>query len=135
MKTIKTIIDEARNLQKQGDDPSLSAEKRDQLFKQAGSKNQEAQALVKARQEWIERKRAALNEKANLESAIIKEEILAMVRKAGEERGYDFIFDRSGASGTQILILSYSKDATDLTAPLLEIINKDAPEKTEGEDE
>jgi len=55
-----------------------------------------------------------------------------MVRKAGEEKGYDFIFDRSGTSGAQIPILSYAKDATDLTAPLLEIINKDAPAKAEG---
>ena len=58
-------------------------------------------------------------------------EILKMVQKYGEDEGYDYIFDRSGASGAGVPILSYTKDATDLTAVLLEIINKDAPEKAE----
>jgi len=41
VETIKAIIEEARNLQKQGDDPSMSAEKRNELFKQAGAKNRD----------------------------------------------------------------------------------------------
>ena len=43
------------------------------------------------------------------------------------------MFNRSGASGAGIPILSYSKDATDITGNLLERINKDAPEKKEEE--
>jgi hypothetical protein len=56
-----------------------------------------------------------------------------MVREVGDAEGYDYIFDRSGASGANVPILSYAKDATDLTAAMLDRINRDAPE--EGADE
>jgi len=131
VKVIKGLVTEAREFQKQGDDPSLSREKKDELFKKAGAKNQEAQALVNARQEWVNRKRSALAEKANVEFATLKAEIIAIIQKTGEEQGYDFIFDRSGSSGAQVPILSYAKDATDLTVILLEAINKDAPSPSE----
>lgn len=124
---IKALVDEARKLQKQGEDPSLSREKKDELFKKAASKNQEAQGLVNARQEWGNQKQAALMEKLKVEFSALRAEIIAVVQKTGEEQGYDFILDRSGSSGAQVPILSYAKDATDLTATLLEIINKDAP--------
>lgn len=133
--TIKVLIDEGRALQKQGDDPSLNREKKQELFRQAGSKNQEAQALINARQEWVNRKRSALAEKANVEFSILRSEIIAMIQKTGEEQGYDFILDRSGSSGAQVPILSYAKDATDLTAVILKVINADAPAKEEGNDD
>ncbi len=62
-------------------------------------------------------------------------ELMEMVREVGDEQGYDFIFDRSGASGANVPILSYAKDATDLTAVLLERINKDAPDEGGEEEE
>ncbi|MFT6182215.1 MAG: outer membrane protein [Paracoccaceae bacterium] len=133
---IKVLVDEARILHKKAEDPALSREKKQELFKQATSKNQEAQALINARQEWANRKNSALAEKANVEFAALRSEIIALVQKTGEEQGYDFILDRSGSSGAQVPILSYAKDATDLTAVMLEVINADAPakgaEKEEG---
>ena len=50
-----------------------------------------------------------------------------MVKEVGKERGFDYIFDRSGASGANVSILAYAKDATDLTATMIERINRDAP--------
>ena len=52
---------------------------------------------------------------------------MGIVQAVGDEQGYDYIFDRSGASGAGVNVLVYTKDATDLTRLLLERINKDAP--------
>jgi hypothetical protein len=54
---------------------------------------------------------------------------MAMVRELGEAEGYDYIFDKSGTSGSSIPILAYTKDATSLTAKMLERINRDAPKE------
>lgn len=133
---IKALAEESRKLQKQAEDPSLSREKKDELFRQAESKQKDAQALQADRFAWLQRKQAALNEKANVEFSQLRLELMEMVREIGDAQGYDYIFDRSGASGANVPILSYAKDATDLTAVLLERINKDAPAKTdEGEKE
>lgn len=131
---IKALAEESRDLQKQAEDPSLSREKKDELFRQAESKQKDAQALQNERFGWLQRKQAALNEKANVEFSKLRVELMEMVREVGKEQEYDYIFDRSGASGANVPILSYAKDATDLTAILLERINKDAPEKTDEGD-
>jgi Skp family chaperone for outer membrane proteins len=84
---------------------------------------------------WLERKNAAFKEKENIELGKLREEILDAVREVGKEEGYDFIFDRSGASGANVLILAYAKDATDLTALVLERINRDAPKKDKDQED
>ncbi len=131
IEAIKLLVTEARKLAKEGEDPSLARAKKEELFKNASAKNQEAQALARDRQEWAERKNSALSEKANVEFSILRSEVVAFIQKVAEEQGYDFILDLSGSSGARVPILSYSKDATDLTAVLLESLNKEAPVKDE----
>ena len=43
---------------------------------------------------------------------------------------YDYVFDKSGLSTSQVPFLLYTKDATDITAGLLGVLNKDAPAPT-----
>jgi outer membrane protein len=128
---IKAIVEEAKKIQKQAEEPTLDREKKNELFNELNRKQQEVQGLDGDRTAWIQRKQTALTEKAKIDFGEVRMEILKMVQKYGEDEGYDYIFDRSGASGAGVPILSYTKDATDLTAVLLEIINKDAPEKGE----
>ncbi|MEJ6578785.1 MAG: OmpH family outer membrane protein [Akkermansiaceae bacterium] len=126
---IKAIVEEAKKLQKQTDDPSLTREKKNELFNELNRKQQEVQGLDGDRTAWIQRRQAALTEKAKIDFGEVRMELLKIVQTYGETEGYDYIFDRSGASGAGVPILSYTKDATDLTPLLLEIINKDAPEE------
>lgn len=128
---IKAIVEEAKKIQKQAEEPTLDREKKNELFNELNRKQQEVQGLDGDLTAWIQRKQTALTEKAKIDFGEVRMEILKMVQKYGEDEGYDYIFDRSGASGAGVPILSYTKDATDLTAVLLEIINKDAPEKGE----
>jgi len=134
LENIRAIVEEAKKLQKQGEEPSLTREKKNKIFQEFNRKQQEVQGLDRDRIAWLKRKQAALNEKAKIDYGEVRKEILEKVRAYGETEGFDFIFDRSGLSGGGVPILSYTKDATDLTPVLLELINKDAPEDG-GEDD
>ena len=135
MENIKAIVAEAQKLQKQGEDPALSREKKNEIFQEFNRKQQEIQGLDRDRIAWLKRKQSALNEKAKIDYGEVRKELLEKVRAYGEAEGFDFIFDRSGLSGGGVPILSYTKDATDLTPVLLELINNDAPEEGGGEEE
>ena len=89
--------------------------------------------MQKGRVAWARQKQAAFNDKINTELAKHRKEIIAIIQEVAKAEGYDFVFDRSGSSGAGIPILSYSKDASDITGNLLERINKDAPEEKEEE--
>lgn len=136
VEAIKKLVEQTRALKTESENSSLSREKQEELFAKLVSQQREAQALENARVSWVKRKTAAFREKQAIEIGKLREEILEMVKEIGEERGFDFIFDRSGGSGTGVAILAYAKDATDLTPFLIERINRDAPEEgEEGEGE
>jgi outer membrane protein len=40
---------------------------------------------------------------------------------------YDFVFDKSGMSTSQVPFILFAKDAYDITATILTDLNKDAP--------
>lgn len=133
LEKITASAEEAKKMQQDADDPSLSGEKRDLLFRQASAKRDEAESLQKDRVSWLKRKQSQLNEKAAMDFGNIRKELMLVVQAVGQEKGFDFIFDRSGASGAGVAVLVYTKDATDLTGILLERINKDAPVETKDE--
>ena len=130
---ITALNEEAQALRKSGEGSSVNAEKRSQIFREASIKKQQADNLQKGRVAWARQKQAAFNDKINTELAKHRKEIIAIIQEVAKAEGYDFVFNRSGASGAGIPILSYSKDATDITGSLLERINKDAPEEKEEE--
>jgi Skp family chaperone for outer membrane proteins len=57
----------------------------------------------------------------------ILEEIRKLVEEQAKTDNYDYVFDKSGLSTSQVPFLLYTKDATDITAGLLKDLNKDAP--------
>jgi len=130
---ITALNEEAQALRKSGEGSSVNADKRSQIFREASFKKQRADNLQKGRVAWARQKQAAFNDKINTELAKHRKEIIAIIQEVAKAEGYDFVFDRSGSSGAGIPILSYSKDASDITGNLLERINKDAPEEKEEE--
>lgn len=130
---ITKLAEEAKSLRETVDGTGVDIEKRSRVFQEAAIKQARAEALQKGRVTWAQQKQAAFNDKIAVELAEHRKEIIVLVKELAKEEGYDFIFDRSGSSGAGVPILSYSKDATDLTGVLLEKINKDAPEEKEEE--
>lgn len=127
LKAIKASDDESKKFLEDAKDNNLSSEDKSNLFRQANAKQREARSLYEERNSWVKRKQAALNDQAKIEFGKIRQEVLEIVKETGDKEGYDYIFDRSGGSGAGVAILVYTKDATDLTGLLLELINKDAP--------
>jgi hypothetical protein len=57
----------------------------------------------------------------------ILEEIRKLVEEKAKIDNFDYVFDKSGLSTSQVPFLLYTKDATDITTGLLKTLNKDAP--------
>ncbi|RYD32392.1 MAG: OmpH family outer membrane protein [Verrucomicrobiaceae bacterium] len=133
---IRELEDSINKLKKQIEDPSLNDSKKQALFKDLQTQNQEGNALDRERREFLQRRNQALNEKMVQRMKGILEEIRKLVEEKAKVDNYDYVFDKSGLSTSQVPFLLYTKDATDITAGLLKDLNKDAPAESapvEGE--
>lgn len=125
--TIRQIESDIRVLKQQSEDPSLSDKKKAEVYKEYQSKYQEGIMLDKERREFLGRKDKGLNEKMVDRMRGILNEIRKLVEERAKAENYDFVFDKSGMSTSQVPFLLFSKDATDITPSLLKDLNKDAP--------
>jgi outer membrane protein len=125
--TIRQIDSEIRMLMKQSEDPSLSDQKKAQVFKAYQAKYQESIMLEKERREFISRRENALNENVMQRMRKIFDEIRAVVVERAREGNYSFVLDKSGHSTSQVPVVLYAKDATDITSHVLEHLNRNAP--------
>jgi outer membrane protein len=114
------------------EDPAVSESKKQSLFKEWQAQQQEGTALDRERREFLQRRNQALNEKMVQRMKGILEEIRKLVEEQAKVDNYDYVFDKSGLSTSQVPILLYAKDATDITASLLKDLNKDAPPGDSG---
>jgi outer membrane protein len=117
-------------LKKQIEDPAINDSKKQALFKDWQMQQQEGIALDRERREFLQRRNQALNEKMVQRMKGILEEIRKLVEEQAKTDNYDYVFDKSGLSTSQVPFLLYTKDATDITAGLLKDLNKDAPEES-----
>jgi Skp family chaperone for outer membrane proteins len=124
---IRQIESDIALLKKQIEDPSLSDQKKAQVYKDHQAKYQEGIQLDKERREFLGRKNQALNEKMVQRMRGILEEIRKLVEERAKAENFDYVFDKSGMSTSQVPFLLYTKYATDITAALLKDLNKDAP--------
>jgi len=115
------------DLRKQLEDPALNDSKKQTLFKDWQTQQQEGIALDRERREFLQRRNQALNEKMVQRMKGILEEIRKIVEEQAKKDNFDYVFDKSGLSTSQVPFLLYTKDATDITAGLLKDLNKDAP--------
>jgi Skp family chaperone for outer membrane proteins len=135
---IRELEESLSNLRKQLEDPTINDSKKQTLFKDWQMQQQEGIALDRERREFLQRRNQALNEKMVQRMKGILEEIRKLVEEQAKVDNYDYVFDKSGLSTSQVPFLLYTKDATDITAGLLKDLNKDAPEESlpaEGDEE
>ena len=127
LERIRELETNLGNLKKQIEDPSLNDTKKQALFKDWQGQQQEGIALDRERREFLQRRNQALNEKMVQRMKVILEDIRKLVEAQAKADNYDYVFDKSGLSTSQVPFLLYTKDATDITAILLKDLNKDAP--------
>jgi Skp family chaperone for outer membrane proteins len=125
--SIRDIESSLTVLKKDLEDPTLSAQKRQETYKEHQTKFQEAVQLDKERREYLGRKNQALNDKMTQRMRGILEEIRKVVEERAKAEDYDYVFDKSGTSTSQVPFLLYTKEAADMTEALLKDLNKDAP--------
>ena len=130
---IRTLEEQLETLGKQLEDPTIADSKKQELFKDRQVKLQEGIALDRERREFLQRRNQALNEKLMQRMKGILEEIRKLVEEKAKLGNYDYVFDKSGMSTSQVPVLLYSKDGVDITADILKVLNKDAP-KDSGEE-
>jgi Skp family chaperone for outer membrane proteins len=130
LQLIRELEEDLGNLRKQIEDPSIADSKKQTLFKDWQMKQQEGIALDRERREFLQRRNTALNEKMVQRMKGILEEIRKLVEEQAKLDNYDFVFDKSGLSTSQVPFLLYNKDATDVTAIVLKDLNKDAPQES-----
>lgn len=131
VKTLKDLEAKIGELKAQEGDPSVADAKKQQLFNERQAKQQEFEVLRKELEEFLQRKMRALQEQSQLRAKVILEEIRVKVREHAEAGGYDYVLDKTGTSTSQVPILLYTKDATDITEVLLKTINEGAPAAAE----
>jgi outer membrane protein len=124
---IRQIESDIQVLKQQIDDPTISDAKKQESYKAHQGKYQEGIQLDKERREFLTRKNQALNEKMVQRMRGILGEIQKLVEERAKAESYDYVFDKSGMSTSQVPFLLYTKDAIDITAALLKDLNKDAP--------
>lgn len=130
---VRELDAQLQKFRKQLDDPSIADSRKREIYQEWQIMQNEGVALDRERKEFMQRRTQALNEKMVLRMKGILEEIRKLVEELAKKEDYDFVFDRSGLSTSQVPFLLYTKDATDITALLLESLNVNAPEKTESE--
>ena len=124
---IRELEENLQKLRKQLEDPALNDSKKQTLFKDWQGQQQEGIALDRERREFLQRRNQALNEKMVQRMKGILEEIRKLVEEKAKGDNYDYVFDKSGLSTSQVPFMIYAKDSTDITAHLLKDLNKDAP--------
>jgi outer membrane protein len=124
---IRELEENLGKLRKQLEDPSLNDSKKQALYKDWQADQQTGIALDRERREFLQRRNQALNEKMVQRMKGILEEIRKLVEEKAKTDDFDYVFDKSGLSTSQVPFLLYTKDATDITAGLLTDLNKDAP--------
>jgi len=129
---IRELENDLQNLKKQLEDPKNSDSKKQTLFKDWQTKQQEGIALDRERREFLQRRNQALNEKMVQRMKGILEEIRKLVEELAKTENYDYVFDKSGLSTAQVPFMLYTKDATDITANLLKDLNKNAPAESKS---
>lgn len=127
---IRELETSLASLKKQIEDPSINDSKKQALHKDFQMQQQEGIALDRERREFVQRRSQALQEKMGERMKGIVEEIRKLVEEQAKTDNYDYVFDKSGMSSSQVPFLLYTKDSTDITATILKDLNKDAPAKS-----
>ena len=120
---IRELDTELQGMRKQLEDPSISESKKQTIFNEWNIKQQEGIALDRERREFLQRRNHSLNEKMVQRMKGILEEIRKLVEEKAKTEDYDYVFDKSGLSTSQVPFFPYTKGTTDMTGKLLADLN------------
>jgi Skp family chaperone for outer membrane proteins len=121
---IRKIADQIDELTKLIDDGSIAPKAKEEHVRNRGLLANKGNALEHNRREWINRRNQAINENIVTEMRKILAQIQDKVAAYARDNDVDMIFDSSARGTTQTQFLIFSQDQFDITATLLETLNK-----------
>ncbi len=124
---IRKMTSELEQLKQQYEDTSLSEVKKQAAYQAHQMKFNQGVQLNREREEFLQRRLRALNEVSAQRMREILSDLRAIVEEYSKAEGYDHVIDKTATSTSQINVLLYSKDASDITSGVLKNLNKDKP--------
>ena len=92
-------------------------------------KNFERDSLKREHDKYLEEQNRLINEGMVKRTYQLLKDVRTLARKIAEEDGFDYVFEVSGKTSSQLSALIYIREATDLTARIIGELNRNAPRK------
>ena len=127
--TYKNLMGEITKLDKERQDPVLSAEARGKKEAEFRNKAQELRSLEQDINEFKGRRQQQIDEEQRQQAKALYDDIIKAVNAKSEKAGYDMVFDKSnlGLGGVPFMVFSKPGAVEDFTAEVIVELNKDAP--------
>lgn len=128
LERIQAVQKELEAMQRKLEDPANTEVRKQSIMNDLRQKANEGSALDSERREFMARREKLMNETMVKHMKDVIQEISDRVNEQAKAAGYQLVFDQSGLSSSQVPFLIYS-EIDDLTDPILEELNKDAPDE------
>ncbi|MBJ07031.1 MAG: hypothetical protein CMO40_07970 [Verrucomicrobiaceae bacterium] len=123
--TLKLLEVELKDLKGRAKDPALSEDEREEYYRRYMLKNFERDSLKRQYEKHLAEQNRLINEGMVKRTYELLGDLRALARKVAEEEGFDYVFEVSGKTSSQLSTLIYIRDATDLTARIIAELNRD----------
>jgi len=135
---IKKLADKIEELTKLLQDGSIAPKVKQKHNEERKKINSQGTYLENARREWLARRDKAIKDSINTDMKKILLQIQDKVEAYARDNNIDFIYNKSSRGIDQAQFIVFSKDQYDITATLLESLNKGVKKeepKTEAKEE
>ena len=130
MESHKTMLDEINQLNKDIDNPALSATAKTDRSKKREDKIAQVRQLEQEIQEFKASREKQLQEQAVRMRNQIVEEIMKVINDHVKDKKYDMVFDKSGQSLNGVQFVLYSQENMDFSDEVITALNKSRPSTT-----
>jgi outer membrane protein len=120
---IRDIDAELEKLRKQLEDPAIAESKKAKLLGQANDRREEGIALERERRDFVTGRRRSIHARMFQKMKELLDEIREELDELAKTEDYDYIFDASGLSASQVPFVLVDRAADDLTTSLLTKLN------------
>ena len=130
MESHKQMLDDINTLNKDIDNPALSASAKTDRQKKRDEKIQQTRQLEQEITEFKGSREKQLQEQAVRMRNQIVEEIMAIINTKVKSDNYDLVLDKSGQSLNGVQIVLHSKDSMEFSDDVISALNKTRPAPT-----
>ena len=130
MESHKTMLEEINSLNKEVDNPALSASAKADRQKKRDEKIQQTRQLEQEINDFKTSREKQLQEQAVRMRNQIVEEIMTIINTKVKNDNYDLVFDKSGQSVNGVAVVLHSKDSMEFSDDVITALNKSRPAAT-----